>query len=84
MTSTSTVGGIFQIPGIAAVHQNDHVQRFKEPPWNEVFRLLGQRRIPIMRDLFLDCGIFVPLEDGQDNLYQLSGSYNYLEVLKIF
>ncbi len=60
-------------PEIYAVHPNRQVQILKADPWPQLLSLLGKAGERIMIDLLLDCSIFLPVEAGQGNYYQLTG-----------
>lgn len=61
------------IYGIVSHYPNSHVSALKNETWTDVFGLLGKGGDWIMRDLVLDCGIFVLVDSGRGNYYQLSG-----------
>jgi telomerase reverse transcriptase len=61
------------IPGVVSLHLNENVQKFKRGPWPEILRLLGSTGDTIIRHLLLDCGVFVRLEHGKENLHQTCG-----------
>jgi telomerase reverse transcriptase len=61
------------IPGIFSVHPNQHVHALKEAPWPHILSLLGKAGERIMIDLLMDGAIFVAVEAGKGNLYQMSG-----------
>ncbi|OLN82062.1 Telomerase reverse transcriptase 1 [Colletotrichum chlorophyti] len=61
------------IPGLIAVHTNHHVQTLKDAPWPQVLMLLGKYGEQIMIDLLIDNAIFLPVQTGVGNMYQLSG-----------
>ena len=45
----------------------------KGEAWTDVFGLLGRKQDWIMRDLVLDCGVFISVDGGSGNYYQVSG-----------
>lgn len=45
----------------------------KRAPWPQLLQLLGKSGESVMINLLLDCSIFLPVESGQGNYYQLSG-----------
>jgi len=47
----------------------------KSSPWPQILALMGKKGQRMMIDLILDCGIFVPVESGHGNYFQLSGKY---------
>ncbi len=61
------------IYGTVSHYPNSHVSAMKNETWTDVFGLLGKGGDWIMRDLVLDCGVFVPVDSGRGNYYQLSG-----------
>jgi telomerase reverse transcriptase len=61
------------IPGLVTRHPNENVRLLKQDPWRELSTVLGNKGIEILQSLLLDCGIFIPLETGRENFYQLSG-----------
>ena len=65
-------GGL-EIPGLFVAHHNRRVEEIKASPWPQLLVLLGKAGEQIMIDLLLDCSIFLGVESGKDNLYQLSG-----------
>lgn len=60
-------------PRVEVYGQAEHERSLKAEPWNTIVHLLGRRGDAIMRSLLLDCGVFVPLQAGKENFYQLSG-----------
>lgn len=61
------------IPGLFSHFANRRVQALKEDPWPQLLMLLGKSGDKIMIDLLVDCAIFLTVEAGIGNLYQLSG-----------
>lgn len=61
------------LPGIISTHPNSNVAAIKTAPWAKILPLMGKDGEKIMIDLILDCGIFVPVESGQNSYFQLSG-----------
>ncbi|KAM0332599.1 hypothetical protein ACHAQA_002883 [Verticillium albo-atrum] len=55
------------------MYPNHHVQALKESPWPQLLMLLGKSGESIMIDLLVDGAIFVPVQAGIGNMYQLSG-----------
>jgi telomerase reverse transcriptase len=45
----------------------------KGPPWPQILALMGKEGQRMMIDLILDCGIFVAVEGGHGNYFQLNG-----------
>ena len=62
------------IPGILSHYPNENVNSLKNAEWLEVLDLLGHGGSRIMLDLLLDHGLYVELEGGRGNYYQLSGA----------
>ncbi|KJZ73514.1 hypothetical protein HIM_07070 [Hirsutella minnesotensis 3608] len=62
------------IPGICSLHPNPHVEALKQAPWPHLLALLGKSGHQIMIDLLVDCSLFVPVEAGFGNFYQLCGN----------
>ena len=62
------------IPGIVSHYPNSHVNTVKSATWADVLGLLGKEGSKIMLDLLLNCGVFVIVNNGRGNLYQLSGT----------
>ena len=52
---------------------NQHVGALKRHPWNEILRLLGGDGDRIMLEMLLHQGLFIALEYGKSNFFQLSG-----------
>lgn len=61
------------IPGLFAFRPNPHVDMLKGAPWPQLLLLLGQSGERIMIDLLVDCAIFVPINAGTNNYFQISG-----------
>jgi hypothetical protein len=61
------------IPGIFSRFPNDSVSALRATPWPQILALLGQSGEKAMLDLLLDCSIFVAVDAGFGNYYQLSG-----------
>lgn len=61
------------IPGIFSRFPNDNVASLRTAPWPQILSLLGQSGEKVMLDLLLDCSIFVAVEAGYGNYFQLSG-----------
>ena len=68
------VGAGSSVPGLASMFPNEHLERMKSPIWAKILRILGNGGDCIMLNLILHCGVFLPLEGSQHNLYQLSGT----------
>ncbi len=61
------------LPGIVRCHPNDNLKVLTSSPWTEILSLLGDDAEAIAASLFLDCGIFTRLANGNGNYFQLSG-----------
>ena len=71
------------IPGIVSHYPNGNVSSLKSAVWDDVLQLLGKEGEQVMLGMIIHCGIFVRVENGRDNLYQLSGTpMTDLRVLK--
>jgi len=62
------------IPGLVSHYPNGNVDALKDGAWSELLGLLGKEGDRIMLDLILECGIFVAVDGGRGNVYQLSGA----------
>ena len=71
------------IAGVFSRFPNPHVQTLKEAPWPHLLALLGQSGEKMMIDLLLDNAIFVAVEAGFGNYYQLSGKFARKEMKKL-
>lgn len=61
------------IPGLVSYYPNSNVDLLKGSAWTGILNLLGKEGDQIMLEVLLDCGIFVAIDEGQGNYYQLSG-----------
>lgn len=61
------------VQGLYSVYPNERVAALKQTPWPQLLSLLGGAGEGMMINMLLDCAIFVPIEAGQSNYYQLSG-----------
>ncbi|KAG5926155.1 hypothetical protein E4U42_003572 [Claviceps africana] len=61
------------IPDIYSLYPNHHAASLKREPWPHILVLLGQSGQNIMLDLLTERSIFVVVEAGLGNYYQLSG-----------
>jgi telomerase reverse transcriptase len=61
------------IPGVISLHANESVTKFKCEPWTEILSLVGSRGDVVLRNMLLDCGVFVRIDQGKDNLHQICG-----------
>ena len=66
------------IPGLTSHYPNNNVSILKSAGWMQIHGLLGKEGDRIMLDLILDCGIFIKVDSGQSNFYQLSGDFESL------
>jgi telomerase reverse transcriptase len=62
-----------KIEGLILEHANENVQALKQAPWTRILALLGKDGDRMIRNLLLDCAIFLRLSAGKDNYYQVSG-----------
>ena len=63
------------IPGVISHFPNCHVATIRGSLWSALLKLIGKEGERIMLDLLLECGIFLPIEKGENNFYQLSGKH---------
>ncbi|PHH87077.1 hypothetical protein CDD83_9338 [Cordyceps sp. RAO-2017] len=61
------------LPGISSLHPNSHAAALKRAPWPHLLALLGQSGQRLMVDLLVYSSVFVALEAGLGNYYQLTG-----------
>lgn len=61
------------IQGLYSLYFNERVANIKQAPWPQLLHILGKSGESMMINLLLDCSIFLPVEAGQGNYYQLSG-----------
>jgi telomerase reverse transcriptase len=61
------------IPGVVSTYPNQHISMLKVSPWPQILALMGKEGQRMMIDLILDCGIYVAVESGYGNYFQLSG-----------
>lgn len=66
-------GALSSIQGVYSLHFNERVAAVKQSPWPQLLLLLGNSGENIMINMLLDCAIFLPIDAGQGNYYQLSG-----------
>ncbi|KAJ4421225.1 Telomerase reverse transcriptase [Gnomoniopsis sp. IMI 355080] len=62
------------IQGLYSLYFNERVAILKQNPWPQLLHILGKSGESMMLNLLLDCSIFLPVEAGQGNYYQLSES----------
>jgi hypothetical protein len=53
--------------------RNEHVERLKGDAWAGLTRLVGSKGTVTLIHLLQNCGMFIPLESGRNNLMQISG-----------
>ena len=70
-------GAVHGVHGVTSNYPNSLVNTLKNDPWTNVLDLLGKDGEPIMLDILLDCAIFVGVQSGKGNLYQLSGTSRF-------
>lgn len=68
-TDTSPTG----IPGVICLHANECARKLQRRPWTEILSMLGSSGNAILRNLLLDCGVFVRIDQGKENLHQICG-----------
>jgi telomerase reverse transcriptase len=51
----------------------------KNSPWPQILAIMGKEGQKIMIDLVLDCGIYIAIECGHGNYFQLSGKYSRIK-----
>ena len=68
-----TPAAALKIDGLILEQPNQNVQALKCAPWTKLLAFLGKDGPRIMRNLLLECAIFLRLSAGKDNYYQLSG-----------
>ena len=61
------------IPGLVSYYPNTNVDLLKSSAWTGILSLLGKEGDQIMLEVLLDCGMFVAIDEGHGNYYQLSG-----------
>ena len=67
-------GAVAGIPGLVSLYPNSHVAAIKSSQWSRLLDAMGKDGDQIMLDLILDCGLFLVVESGRNNYYQLSGA----------
>lgn len=65
------------IPDVYSLYPNHHAAALKQEPWPHVLALLGRSGQKIMIDLLVERSIFVTVEAGIGNYYQISGKLEY-------
>ncbi|EGX91766.1 telomerase reverse transcriptase, putative [Cordyceps militaris CM01] len=71
-----------RIPGVFSRYPNDQVASLKAGPWPQLLNLLGRSGERIMINMLVDCSIFVAMESGLNNFYQISELEHGLEMKK--
>jgi hypothetical protein len=58
---------------LVPVDRNEHVERLKGHAWAGLTRLVGSKGNVTLIQLLQNCGMFMPLESGRNNLIQIGG-----------
>lgn len=66
------------IQGLYSLYFNERVAILKQTPWPQLLHILGKSGESMMINLLLDCSIFLSVQAGQGNYYQLSGKVHSL------
>lgn len=66
------------VQGLYSIYPNERVASLKQMPWQHLLSLLGRAGEGMMINMLLDCAIFIPIQIGQSNYYQLSGQKPFL------
>ncbi|TWU77862.1 hypothetical protein ED733_003460 [Metarhizium rileyi] len=61
------------IPDVYSLYPNHHAAALRQAPWQQVLALLGRSGQKVMADLLIERSIFVTVETGIGNYYQISG-----------
>lgn len=69
-------GALAGIPGLISHYPNGNVDTLKNIAWAELLGLLGREGDRIMLDLILDGAMFMAVDGGPSNFYQLSGGFD--------
>ncbi|KAL9578805.1 MAG: hypothetical protein Q9212_005488, partial [Teloschistes hypoglaucus] len=64
------------IPGLVLHYPNSHVRTLKTRPWTDLLNFLGKDGEQIMLDLLLNAAVYMSVENGRGNYYQLSDVLN--------
>ncbi|KAJ3493310.1 hypothetical protein NLG97_g4814 [Lecanicillium saksenae] len=72
--SANDNAGPEMIPGVFSRFPNDQAASLKASPWPQLLALLGRSGEKIMINMLVDCSIFVAIESGLNNFYQISGN----------
>ncbi|ENH60834.1 hypothetical protein FOC1_g10015638 [Fusarium oxysporum f. sp. cubense race 1] len=65
--------GTTTIPGLFSLFPNSNVEALRENPWPQLLALLGRAGEKIMINLLVDASIYLEVEAGFNNYYQLTG-----------
>lgn len=71
-------GALAGIPGLISHYPNGNVDALKNIAWAELLGLLGREGDRIMLDLMLESAMFMAVDGGRSNFYQLSGWFDGL------
>ncbi|KUI62081.1 Telomerase reverse transcriptase [Cytospora mali] len=66
-------GAPSSIQDLCSLYFNERVAAIKREPWPQLLALLGKSGESIMINLLLECAIFLHIDAGRSNYYQLSG-----------
>ncbi|KAL8690402.1 MAG: hypothetical protein Q9218_004144 [Villophora microphyllina] len=69
-------GTLVGIPGLVLHYPNSHVGTLKSRPWTDLLSFLGQDGEQIMLGLILDGAVYMGVDSGKGNYYQLSDVLN--------
>lgn len=72
-TDSSRQGAPASIQGLSSLYFNGRVAAVKREPWPQLLALLGKSGEIIMINLLLSCSVFLHIDAGHGNYYQLSG-----------
>jgi hypothetical protein len=70
---TSTKANVETDHEVHSLDRNEHVERLKGDAWASLTRLVGSKGTVTLIRLLQNCGMFIPLESGRNNLMQISG-----------
>ena len=59
--------------GIVSIYPNPHVEVLKGYLWSRLLRSLGTEGVDVLKQLFMDYSLFIPMQNGQGRYKQLSG-----------
>lgn len=63
------------IPGLFSLYPNFNAQALREGSWPYLLALLGQSGEKVMINLLVECSVFVKVDAGLSNYYQISGRF---------